>query len=151
MVAGIALAITIETFVLHVLLFGRHPILAWALTSSSLSAIAWIIADYRALGRGAVQIEDQIIDLRIGRRFAMQVPTAAVVSAMRPSWRDVPVRGTTGAIGYLNLTKPAGPNILLTLAAPAMVRLPGGMRRSVTRLGVCLDAPDEFLAALHSV
>jgi len=44
--------------------------------------------------------------------------------------------------------KPATPNVLVTLAAPAMVRLPGGLARPARRLGLRLDDPVGFIAAL---
>ena len=150
LVAGLVLVIAIETLVLHLVLVSRHPVVGWTLTVSSLSMIAWLAADYRALGRGAVRLSDDLLDLRVGRRFAASLPTAAISSALRPTWRDLPNPGTPQAAGYLNLTKPAAPNVLLTLTAPVMVRLPGGLRRSATRFALCLDEPDDFLAAIHS-
>lgn len=155
LLGGIVLALAVETVVLHLLVTPRHPIIGWLLTSSSLGVIVWLVADYRALGRGVVRIVGDTIDLRIGRRFNVQVPIATVTSSIRPTWRDVPMRGTPAAEGYLNLMKPAGPNVLLMLSAPVDVKLPGGMHRAATKLGLCLDAPDEFLAALpayfHSI
>lgn len=148
--AGIILAIAAETLVLHFLLAARHPIVGWTLTLSSLAAMAWLAADYRALGRGAVGVADDVLDLRVGRRFAVQLPVTTVATATRPTWRDLPTRGTPAAAGYLNLTRPADPNVLLTLGAPTMVKLPGGLRRSATRIALHLDAPDDFIAALRS-
>lgn len=149
LVAGLGLVIAIETVVLHLWLASRHPIIGWTLTVSSLAAIAWLVADYRALGRGAVQLTDEQLDLRVGRRFAVSVPTTTVSSALRPTWRDLPNPGTPQAAGYLNLTKPATPNVLLILSAPLEVRLPGGLRRSATSFALCLDEPDAFLAAIR--
>lgn len=149
LVAGLGLVIAIETLVLHLWLASRHPIIAWTLTVSSLAAIAWLAADYRALGRGAVRLGDDLLDLRVGRRFAFSVPTTAIASALRPTWKDLPSPGTPAAAGYLNLTKPATPNVLLILSAPVDVRLPGGLRRSAIRFALCLDEPDAFLAAIH--
>ncbi|HET7187101.1 MAG TPA: hypothetical protein VFI52_03055 [Gemmatimonadaceae bacterium] len=148
-VAGLVLVIAIETLVLHLWLASRHPIIAWTLTVSSLAAIAWLVADYRALGRGAVRLATDALDLRIGRRFAVTVPTTALSSALRPTWRDLPSPGSPEAVGYLNLTKPAAPNVLLILSTPMVVRLPGGLRRSATRFALCLDEPDDFLAAIR--
>jgi len=149
LVAGLGLVIAIETLVLHLWLTKSHPIIGWTLTVSSLAAIGWLVADYRALGRGAVQLTDERLALRVGRRFDVSVPTTAVSSALRPTWRDLPNPGTPQAADYLNLTKPAAPNVLLILSTPMDVRLPGGLRRSATRLALCLDEPDEFLAAIH--
>jgi len=150
LLAGFGLAIAIETLVLHLWLVARHPIVAWTLTAGSVAALAWLVADYRSLGRGVVRLSDDLLDIRVGLRFAASVPTSAVATATRPTWRDLPTPGTPATVGYVNLMKPATPNVLLTLAVPATVRLPGGLRRSARRLGLRLDSPDDFLAALHA-
>jgi hypothetical protein len=149
LLAGFGLAIAVETLVLHLWLVARHPIVAWTLTAGSVATLAWLVADYRSFGRGVVRLSEDLLELRVGLRFAASVPTSAVMMATRPTWRDLPTRGTPAAAGYLNLMKPGTPNVLLTLAVPTTVRLPGGLRRSALRLGLRLDAPDDFLAALH--
>jgi hypothetical protein len=148
LVGGLGLAIAVETVALHLWLAARHPIAAWALTVGSVAALVWLAADYRALGRGAVRLDAKTLDLRIGRRFALRLPRSAVVEVVRPTWRDLPTAGTPAAADYLNLTKPAMPNVLLTLSAPTTVRLAGGLARRARRLGLRLDDADAFVAAL---
>jgi hypothetical protein len=153
LVAGLGGAIVVETLALHLWLAAKHhPAVAWALTAGSVSALAWLTADYRAMGSGAVRVGHGRVDLRVGRRFALDLPADAVAAAVaRPSWRDLPAVGTPAARDYLNLTKPAAPNVLLMLAEPTAVRLPGGItRRDVRRLGLCLDDPTGFVAAIGS-
>jgi hypothetical protein len=147
-VGGLGLVIAIETVALHLWLAARHPVAAWALTAGSLATLGWLAADYRALGRGAVLLDGDTVDLRVGRRAAVRLPRTAVLTVARPTWRDLPAAGTPAAADYLNLTKPATPNVLLTLSAPTTVRLPGGLTRQARRLGVRLDDPDAFVAAL---
>jgi hypothetical protein len=48
----------------------------------------------------------------------------------------------------VDLTKPAAPNVLLTLDPPLIVRLPPGRRRAVRRLALHLDTPEAFVAAV---
>ena len=151
LVAGLGLVVAIETVVLHLWLAARHPWAAWALTVASVGTIAWLAADYRALGSGAVRLDGESIDLRVGRRFALGLPRTALLTVVRPTWRDLPAAGTPDAGDYLNLTKPATPNVLLTLSAPTTVRLPGGLARRARRLGLHLDDPEAFVAALAVV
>ncbi|HET7457571.1 MAG TPA: hypothetical protein VFJ74_07940 [Gemmatimonadaceae bacterium] len=147
--AGLGGAIAVETVALHLWLAARHPAIAWVLTASSVSALAWLAADYRAMGAGAVRVGGGRLDLRVGRRFALTLPVDAVAAAVaRPSWRELPAAGTPAARDYLNLTKPATPNVLLMLADPTPIRLPGGLSRTVRRLGICLDDPTAFVAAI---
>jgi hypothetical protein len=151
LVVGLGLAILIETFVLHLWLGRAHPLLAWSLTATSVSAIAWLAADYRALGRGTVRIGVDALDLRVGRRAAVRVPLSAVATILPPSWRDLPAAGTPESRDYRNLMQPATPNVLVTLVAPAMIRLPGGVLRPAQRLGLRLDDPAGFIAAFNAV
>lgn len=150
LLSGLALAVGVETLVLHLWLAPRHPIVAWALTLGNLATLGWLVADYRALGREALTLGESTLEITIGRRGTTEVPLDLVASAVRPNWRDIPETGTPAAAHYLNLLKPASPNVLLTLTTPVSVRLIGGLRRSVSQLGFCLDAPDAFIAELRA-
>jgi hypothetical protein len=140
----IALLILVETSAFHALLWSRLPWVAGSLTAMSLAVLAWLVADYRAMGRDAFHLRSGELDLRIGRRLTAQVPTAAIASAIAPTWRNIP----QPCGDYLNATKPSAPNVLLTFREPVPVRAVGGIRRSVRRLGLCVDDPDRLLAAL---
>jgi hypothetical protein len=148
LVVGLGLAIGIETFVMHLWLRLQHPALAWSLTVASISALVWLAADYRALGRGTIRVDRDALDLRVGRRAALRVPLSEVATVVRPSWRELPVAWVAGSGDYRNLMKPATPNVLVTLAAPTKVRLPGGIERPARRLGLLVDDPVGFIAAL---
>lgn len=145
---GLGLAVLVETVALHLWLAPRHPVLAWLATASSLAALLWLAADYRALGRGAVRLGPDVLELHIGRRYALRLSRAEVAAAVQPSWRDLPEPGTPAAADYLNLMVPATPNVLLTLTAPARMRMLGGRSRRVLRLGLHLDDPSAFRTAL---
>jgi hypothetical protein len=148
LLSGIGIAILAETLVLHLWIVGRHPLIAWSMTAISVATLAWLAADYIAMGRGAVRLTDEALALDVGRRFALRVPRSSIVSAVRPGWRDIPEAGTAAASGYLNLMKPAAPNVLLTLAAPAQVRIAGGIRRTVRRIGLHVDDPQRLVDAV---
>ena len=148
LMAGIALALLVETVVLHYWLVAKHPLLAWVLTLVSLTTLAWLAADYAAMGHGAIRLDDDSLRLDIGRRFSMRLPRGYVTSAIQPAWRDLPEAGTPAAAGYLNFTKPAQPNVLLTLREPVTLRLVGGVRRPVQRIGLHVDDPQRLVAEL---
>lgn len=150
LVIGLGAVIVVETVVLHLLIGGRHPVVAWLLTASSGSVLVWLALDYRALGRGAVGVDGTGLELAVGRRAHGRIARDAIVAATRPSWRELPAAGTPEAAGYVNLTKPAPPNVLITLATPVTLRLVGGVRRAVQRIALCLDEPDAFIAALRA-
>ena len=151
LVIGLGLVIVIETVVMHLWLGRYHPVLAGCLTATSASAIGWLAADYRALGRGTLRIDVNTLDLRVGRRSAVRVPRSAVATVVHPSWREIPASGSPESREYRNLMKPATPNVLVTLVAPALIRFPGGVERSVRKLGLRVDDPLGFIAALEAV
>ena len=146
---GLGLVLTIETVVLHLWLAPRHPVVAWALTASSLLTLAWLAADWRAMGRAGVDVDEGTLSVRIGRRFVADVPRAGIAAATRPTWRDLPDPSTRAAQGFMDLTKPAPPNVLLTLASPVPVRVAGALNREARQLALHLDDPEGFLSSLE--
>jgi len=150
LVAGLGLALLVETAVLHLWLAARHPALAWVLTVASLGTLVWLATDYRAMGTGVIRLDDHSLALVVGRRFNMLVARENVAAVIQPGWRGVPEAGTPAAAEYANLTKPATPNVLITLGEPAQLRLPGGLRRRVRRIGLHVDEPQRLVSALSS-
>lgn len=148
LLAGIILVLVSEGIGIHLWVNSRKPWLAWLLTATTLSAIAWLASDYRALGRGAVTVDDDQVYLDIGRRFSLKLPRTFISSVVTPTWRDLPEPGMPAAADYINLMKQATPNVLLHLAAPTVIRLPSGRSRTVRRIAIHLDDPAAFLAAL---
>ena len=149
LVVGLGVAIVVETGVLHLWLQPHHPLLAWGLSLSSLSVLWWLARGYHALGRGAIRVDANGIDLQVGRRANVRVPLAAVAAVVRPSWREVPAAGERESADYRNLMKPATPNVLVTLAEPTTVRFFGAIARPVRRIGLRVDEPDGFIAAVE--
>jgi hypothetical protein len=145
LVLGLAMAIGVETIALHALFMRSHPWVAWTLTLTSVYALWWIVSDYRAMGTGAVAVSDAV-QLDVGRRVHARFTLADIAGVSRPTWRERPTR----AADYLNATKPAEPNVLITLKTPATARLAGGVRRSVQRIGLHVDDPAAMVAALSS-
>ena len=140
--------IVIESAAVHFAIASRLPALAWVLTLMGLAAVVWLIRDYVAMGSGAVRLGDDSLELTIGRRFAITLPLAAIERAAAPTFRDLPAPGTTQGRDYLNLTKPAAPNVLLMLAELTRVRLIVGVHRTARRIAFRLDDAPRFLAAL---
>ncbi|MEP6619109.1 MAG: hypothetical protein ABJE47_07340 [bacterium] len=151
LLCGLGFAIGAETLVLHLWLAPKHPAIAWPLTIGALGTFAWLIADYHALGHGTLRLTAETLEVAIGQRGKAVVPLASVLTAVRSTWREVPASGTLAAAEYMNLLKPASPNVLLTLTVPVSVRLVGGVRRRVRQFGFCLDDPDAFITALSEV
>ena len=148
---GLALAVAVETVVLHLWLHARHPVTAWALTCLSVATIAWLAADYRSMGRSAVMVDGDRLDIRVGRRARAVIPVEAIADVLRPTWKDLPQAGAAAAREYRNLTKPADPNVLIVLREAAPLLLAQLVRLPVRRIGLHLDDPDAFTAAIGAV
>lgn len=140
--------VLIESVAVHFAVAARRPALAWGLTLTSLAAVLWLVRDYLALGTGAVRLGEETLELTIGRRFAITIPIVAIDRAATPTFRDLPAAGTTQGRDFLNLTKPAAPNVLLVLREPTPVRLTAGVRREARRIAFRLDDAPSFLAEL---
>ena len=138
----------IEGVAFTFLLSTRAPLVALALLVLNVWGIVWFLRDYHALGTGAVEVDDAEVRMQVGLRWHVTVPQREVAQALRPTFRDLPTPGTTDAQDYINLTKPAAPNVLLILETPTHARGRGGIKKTVRRCGLKLDQPDEFLAAL---
>ncbi len=107
------------------------------------------IARYYALGRGTIRADSHAVDLHIGRRVRALVPLQTIATVLRPSWGDVPAAGEPARADYRNLTKPATPNVLVTLEAPMIVHLLSAIAQPVRRVGLCVDDPDGFIGAVE--
>jgi hypothetical protein len=101
------------------------------------------------MGTGAVVLSNGAVELEIGARFDISIPLRAIAGAFQPTFRDLPTPGSNQRRDYLNLTKPASPNVLIVLDAPRRVLLAPGLHRDVTRIGLRLDEGAAFLAALR--
>jgi hypothetical protein len=147
--AGLALAIVVETIALHAFLQARHPVWAWSMTVLSAITLIYLAVEFRAWGTARLQVTPSAIHLRVPGRATATVARGNVRNAIQSTWRDVPARDTPK---YLNLMAPAEPNVLLELHAEVSVRLRGGiLYRPMTRLGLHVDEPAQFLAALDAI
>jgi len=146
-VSGILL---IETGVLHLWITSRSPLAAWILTATSFATLIWLWRENARYCVGALEVRDGHIQLMLGTRWRGVVPLAQIQSAVRPSWQEVPQSGTVQAADYVNITKPSDPNVLIILTSDVPLRAFGMVTKRVRRIGVHLDAPDDFLQAIQS-
>lgn len=139
-IAVIAGALALETSVLHVVLSVRHPWIAWALTASSLYAIWWIATDHAKLATTTIAVDGDRMRGTIGKRASFDVSLASIASVERP--RLMPSSGPP--TGYLNVTKPAAPNVLIVFRSAVTITVLG-MARSVSQLALRVDDPEALM------
>ncbi|HEY2853993.1 MAG TPA: hypothetical protein VGJ18_14155 [Gemmatimonadaceae bacterium] len=147
---AIIAVVLIESVAVHFAVAVRHLALAWGLTLSSLLAILWLVRDYVALGAGAVRVSADEVHLTIGRRFKLDIPLRAIARVISPTFRDLPTPGTTQGRDFVNLTKPAAPNVLLGLEETRRIRIATGIGRDVKRIALKLDDPRAFISAIEA-
>lgn len=141
---GLILAILAESVAVHALVYARWPIASVALLVLNLATIWWL---YREGTAGScTTVGDEAIEVRHGRSTRADIPYASLQGVRVPSWQDVPLAGTAG---YLTLSGGDDPNVLLRCQPSAKVHLAMGLRRSVSTLGLRLEAPHDFVAAVR--
>jgi hypothetical protein len=135
--------LAVEMIVVHILLFHWMPVVAWVVLVTSLLAIVWLVADYRARGDRAVRVDaaEVVFPMGLSRPFLIARPSVRRV--IRPSWRDIPSEFDAP---YVNLTAPAQPNVLLVLAAREPIPMGLGIRKKAHLVGLHLDEPDRFVS-----
>lgn len=144
---GVSLAILVETAVLHLWMVSRFPFAIWALTLMGVGSVAWLIADYSALGNPAVTVRRSEVEFTVGRRVRGRVAPSRIAAVRQASWREVPPPGTPG---FINATKPAEPNVLVAFAGEVPLRVIG-YTRHIRLLGLHLDKPEAVVAALGAL
>jgi hypothetical protein len=149
LLVGIGLALVVEGAALHFWLAARHPTWAWAITALNAATLVWLWLDYRARTLAALTLGDHDVVIVAGNQLRCQVPRSAIASAEVATWRSVPDPQT--ARGYVNSAKPLEPNVMLTFAEPVDARLPFGIRRRLTRLGVRVGEPERLISEISTV
>lgn len=119
-------------FVAH--LGGPH--LAWLVTALSVYGVVWLWGDTQALRLIRTEIGTGTLRLRVGMRWAADIPLSEIVAVERADDRD--------ALDVSIMQ----PNVRLRFAAPVRVRGLLGLERWGQTLTLTLDEPERFAAAL---
>jgi len=148
LLVGISLALVIEGVALHFWLAARHPAWAWAITAFNAATLVWLWLDYRARTLAALTLGDRDVVITVGNQLRCQLPRSAIASAEVATWRSVP--DPDMARDYVNSAKPLEPNVMLTFQEPVDARLPFGIRKRLTRLGVRIGEPERLISEISS-
>lgn len=143
LMATAGLLTLVETAAAHLVVGHWHPVAANWLTLLSGYTVLLLVAHAHAVRLRPLLLGPQALVVRVGFAWEVAVPRAAVAATA--------IRGAPSpAADTLNAAKVllASPNVLLTFAAPVVVAGPYGTRRTVRRVALYLDRPQEFLGAL---
>ena len=148
LLAGIGLALVVEGVALHVWLAARHPAWAWAVSALNAATLVWLWRDYRARALATLTLGDRDVIIAVGNQLRCELPRAAISSAEVATWRSVPDPAL--AREYVNTAKPLEPNVMLMFGEPVHARLPFGIRKRLTRLGVRVAEPERLILELST-
>ncbi len=146
---GIGLALVAEGVALHVWIAARHPAWAWAITALNAATLVWLWRDYQARALATLTLGDRDVVITVGNQLRCQLSRAGIASAELATWRSVP--DPQMASDYVNSAKPLEPNVMLTFAEPVDARLPFGIRKRLTRLGVRVGEPERLISEISTV
>jgi len=145
LLVGIAMALAVETVMLHLFVVSRWgPLAAWVLTGTSLYSLLWLTGEFRARVLRPPYVTDDALVIRNGMRASVVVPRTELSAVERVTWRTLPAK----AADYLDIARPGEPNVVLHFRDPVEVALLFGRRRRVTRIGLRAERADEAMRAL---
>lgn len=131
-----------EGAAVHLLLAGWSEIAAWGATLLTLYGALWLVADYRASVLRPVLLTPELLRVRTGLRWSVEVPRSqlARVQRTRPAAMD-PV---------LEAVLVGSPTLWIELRDPVVAQGPFGVTRVVRWIALAVDAPDQLTTALES-
>jgi len=142
---ALAAVVVIEGAVLHLWVASRSLAWAWSITGINLVTLVWLWGEVRSASRSALRVGERDVDVVVGNRVRCRFARRSIASADRATWRSVPDLPPSD---YLNAAKPLEPNVMLVLRVPVLARLPLGVTKPVTRIGLRVGDPDAVIAAL---
>ena len=148
LVVGIGVALVVEGAVLHLWLAARNPAWAWTVTALNAATLVWLWRDYRARALAMLTLGDRDVVITVGNQLRCHVPRSVIASAEIATWRSVP--DPDMARDYVNSAKPLEPNVMLTFGEPVSARLPFGITKRLTRLGVRVGDPERLIAEIST-
>lgn len=144
-VCALLMALAAEAIALHVLVERWSAVAAWVLTALSVYSVFWVVGDYHAVRLRPIRLEKDGILIRVGLRWRVWVPFAAVaaVRKLRPG-AVLPRRKDR-----LDAVVLKGAQYLLFLERPVIAEGPYGIEREVVQIAFGVDEPARFAAQLQ--
>lgn len=133
----------IETAVVHVAVALVSTLAAWIVTGLSLYGALWLLGDYQGCRLHPIVLQDGVLHLRAGLRWQVDVPLSDVEGVVATDSQD------DFAAAGLNLAVIGRPSLVLRLRRPVRARSLLGTYRQSCLLGIGVDDPAAFRAALR--
>lgn len=143
-VFALLLATAVEVPAMHFLVGLWSHKVAWALTALGVYGVLWVVGDWRAVRACPVRLDGDMLRVRFGLRWRVDVPVARIVRIRPPT----PEEKATKRGVDLRLTLPGAPMMVLELDRAAQAEGIYGLRRPVRTLGLGVDEPELFKEAV---
>jgi hypothetical protein len=140
-VIALSIVIAAESFALHLFLAPRIGSWVWLVTALDLYAMLWLVADCRALDANGIRVGERGVSIRFGIRWEADIEPGAVErveAAANGNWDR-------------KLALIEEPTLVIVTRRAVELRGPYGIRRRASRIGVRLDDPAAFCAALEEL
>ncbi len=142
----VILALIFEGLPMHFVLLRWSHVAAWICTAIDLHGLMWLIAIRRSVRLRPILIGEEFIFLRAGFMWQIDIPRENIAALRRVSGSP-PNRKTPG---YLRMVIINEPQYIIELTEPAVAHGLYGRSRRVTRIGIAVDDPRTFAAALDT-
>jgi hypothetical protein len=140
LVGVLVFLMAVESTLLHVVVSRSAPAMAWVLSGSSLWLALWLVGDAHALRLQPLVLGADALEVRVGVRWRVRVPYAAIARVVGP---DEPAVGAT-----LPGTVMRAADLQIVLSRPLEARGALGRTRRFETLRLSVDRVEEFRAAL---
>ncbi len=131
---------------LHLMVSLWSDTAAWLLTGLGAYGVLWIVGDWRACRLRPVRVDGDILRIRFGLRWRVDVPMEHLRQVRAPTGTE---RSDRSAVD-LRLALPGASWQLLELDRPVTAVGMYGLQRQVRTLGLGLDAPERLMTALET-
>jgi hypothetical protein len=140
---GLGLLVAMEGLSVHLLLRGWSTRAAWVHAGLNVYALVWLVAAFRAARLRPLVLSPARLLVRTSLFWTVAIPREHIASV---AFIEEMPRGK----GVLRAAFGAAPNLLLTLSEQVQARGPLGIERSVARVALYVDEPEQLEAALST-
>lgn len=135
LLAAAGMASVFEIVPVHLLAARRSVLAAWILTGVSVYGLVWLLGLSRSLALRPTVVGADLLAIRFGLLVQLTLPLDQIARVDRVS---------VGSDGVIALPRRMAPNVEISFAqAVELERLFGS--RSVKRVALCLENPEEFV------
>ncbi|WP_394220078.1 hypothetical protein [Halobacillus trueperi] len=141
-------AMLIEIIAVHVMLMQYSHTIAWIATLLDMYALVFLIADYQAIRKSPVVMQNNHLHFQKGLRFHMEVPLEKVVEVRRYEGEALPEERHSFTLMLAGLEK-VPPQLEIRLSEAVEGYRVFGFKRKVMKVFLTVDEPERFLQALN--